>query len=62
MNACVRWRWAVIVLTVAIFVGSLFVFARFVPQQFFPDSTRPELLVDLRLAEGVSHQATEAAV
>ncbi|MER2552433.1 MAG: efflux RND transporter permease subunit, partial [Thauera sp.] len=62
VNACVRWRWGVIVLTVAIFVGSLFVFARFVPQQFFPDSTRPELMVDLRLAEGVSHQATEAAV
>ena len=62
VDACVRWRWVVIVLTVAIFVGSLFVFARFVPQQFFPDSTRPELLVDLRLAEGVSHQATEAAV
>src|SRR5690606_27134866 len=62
VNACVRFRWVVIVLTVAIFVGSLFVFARFVPQQFFPDSTRPELLVDLRLAEGVSHQATEAAV
>ena len=57
-----RWRWVVIVLTAAIFVGSLFVFARFVPQQFFPDSTRPELLVDLRLAEGVSHHATEAAV
>ena len=49
---CVRWRWGVILLTVAIFVGALFVFARFVPQQFFPDSTRPELLVDLRLAEG----------
>ncbi|MGD9871363.1 MAG: efflux RND transporter permease subunit [Thauera sp.] len=62
VNACVRLRWVVIVLTVAIFAGSLFVFARFVPQQFFPDSTRPELLVDLRLAEGVSHQATEAAV
>lgn len=62
VNACVRLRWVVIVLTVAIFAGSLFVFARFVPQQFFPDSTRPELLVNLRLAEGVSHQATEAAV
>ena len=62
VNACVRFRWTVIALTVAIFVGSLFVFARFVPQQFFPDSTRPELLVDLRLSEGVSHQATEAAV
>jgi multidrug efflux pump len=38
------------------------VFARAVPQQFFPDSTRPELLIDLRLTEGASHQATEAAV
>ena len=62
VNACVRWRWGVILLTVAIFVGALFVFARFVPQQFFPDSTRPELLVDLRLAEGASHHATEVAV
>ncbi len=62
VNACVEFRWTVIVLTVAIFAASLFVFARFVPQQFFPDSTRPELLVDLRLAEGVSHQATEVAV
>ncbi len=62
VNACVRFRWTVIALTVAIFVGSLLVFVRFVPQQFFPDSTRPELLVDLHLAEGASHHATEAAV
>ena len=62
VDACVRLRWVVIVLTVAIFAASLFAFGRFVPQQFFPDSTRPELLVDLRMAEGVSHQATEAAV
>ena len=27
---------------------------RFVPQQFFPDSTRPELMVDMELAEGAS--------
>ena len=59
---CVLHRWIVIALTVAAFVGSLVVFGRFVPQQFFPDSTRPELLVDLRLAEGVSHHATEQAV
>ena len=62
VQACVAHRWVVIALTVAIFAASLFVFVRFVPQQFFPDSTRPELLVDLRLAEGVSHQATERAV
>ncbi|HJV25090.1 MAG TPA: efflux RND transporter permease subunit [Aromatoleum sp.] len=62
VDASVAHRWRVITLTVAIFVGSLFVFARFVPQQFFPDSTRPELLIDLRLAEGASHDATERAV
>ena len=33
---------------------------RFVPQQFFPDSARPELMVDLELAEGSSLRATEA--
>jgi multidrug efflux pump len=62
VNGCVRHRWIVIMLTLAIFAGSLAVFARFVPQQFFPDSTRPELLVDLRLADGVSHHATQSAV
>lgn len=62
VEACVAHRWRVIALTLAIFAGSLFVFARYVPQQFFPDSTRPELLVDLRLAEGSSHHATESAV
>jgi multidrug efflux pump len=35
---------------------------RFVPQQFFPSSTRLELMVDLELAEGSSLHATEAAV
>jgi multidrug efflux pump len=59
---CVAHRWLVIAATLAIFVASLVVFARFVPQQFFPDSTRPELLVDLRLAEGASHAATARAV
>ncbi len=62
VNACVARRWVVISVTLALFAASLVVFGRFVPQQFFPDSTRPELLVDLRLAEGASHQATEREV
>ena len=62
VDGCVRHRWWVIVITLALFVASLVVFARFVPQQFFPDSTRPELIVDVRLAEGASHHATERAV
>jgi multidrug efflux pump len=58
---CVRFRKTVILITVAAFTLSVFGFG-FVQQQFFPDSTRPELLVDLRLAEGSSIAATEAQV
>ncbi|WP_054912879.1 efflux RND transporter permease subunit [Pseudomonas sp. NBRC 111127] len=50
---CVRRRKTVILLTIAAFIGSLLLF-RFVPQQFFPASGRPELMVDLKLAEGAS--------
>ncbi|MGH8082323.1 MAG: efflux RND transporter permease subunit, partial [Lysobacter sp.] len=58
---CVRRRWLVIGITVAAFIGSIFLF-RFVPQQFFPDSVRPELMVDMELAEGSSlRQTTEQA-
>jgi multidrug efflux pump len=43
----------VIAVTVVVFIASLALF-RFVPQQFFPDSTRLELMVDMELAEGAS--------
>jgi multidrug efflux pump len=56
---CVRFRKTVIVVTVAAFVVAILMF-RFVPQQFFPSSTRLELMVDLELAEGSSLHATEA--
>jgi len=58
---CVDHRWIVIGATVAIFLVSVFAF-RFVQQQFFPAASRPELIVDLRLAEGSSVTATEAQV
>ncbi|WP_064747182.1 efflux RND transporter permease subunit [Lysobacter antibioticus] len=54
---CVRRRWLVIAITIAAFIGSIFMF-RFVPQQFFPDSVRPELMVDMELAEGSSLRRT----
>ena len=56
---CVDHRRTVIAGTVAAFVASVLLF-RFVPQQFFPDSVRPELMVDLELAEGSSLKATAA--
>src|SRR5258706_4926150 len=58
---CVDHRWIVIGATAATFVVAVFAF-RFVQQQFFPAASRPELIVDLRLAEGASLPATEAQV
>ena len=55
---CVEHRWKTIVFTAAAFVLSVFSF-RFIPQQFFPDSTRLELMVQLWLPEGSSYAATE---
>ncbi len=55
----VQHRKTVIAATLVAFVGALALF-RLVPQQFFPSSSRPELLVDLRLAEGSSFAATLA--
>lgn len=59
LEACLRHRWLVIGITGLAFVASLALF-RFVPQQFFPDSVRPELMVDLELAEGSSLRATDS--
>jgi multidrug efflux pump len=58
---CVRWRKSVLVITFAIFVVAVMGFG-LVQQQFFPSSSRPELIVDLRLPEGASFAATEQAV
>ena len=58
---CITWRKSVIVITVALFAFSIFGF-KFVQQQFFPSSTRTEILVDLKLPEGASYWATEREV
>ncbi|MAC15900.1 MAG: multidrug transporter AcrB [Alcanivorax sp.] len=55
---CVRYRKTVIGLTVGIFVFSLLLFS-LVPQQFFPSSSRLELMVDMKLEEGASLTATQ---
>jgi multidrug efflux pump len=56
---CVNWRKTVIVMTVGLFVLGGYSF-KFIEQQFFPDSSRPEMMVDLWLPEGSSFAATEA--
>ncbi len=54
-------RWLVIGATAALFLLSIVGF-RFVEQQFFPASTRLELMVDLKLPEGSSLAATATEV
>ncbi len=58
---CVSHRRLVIAATLLLFVASIVGF-RFVQQQFFPDSTRPELMVDMKLTEGSSLEATAVQV
>jgi len=55
---CVEWRKTVIAVTVASLALGIVGF-RFVEQQFFPDSIRLELVVNLWLPEGSSIEATE---
>ena len=59
VDACVRHRWITILATLAIFVAGLAGMSR-VQQQFFPDSSRPEILVDLWLPEGTTVHESEA--
>lgn len=58
---CVRYRKTVIMMTLFAFILSVIGFAK-VQQQFFPDSTRLEIVVDLRLTEGASYYATNTEV
>jgi len=59
VTACVRHRKTIITITLALFVLSIIGFGK-VQQQFFPDSTRLELIVDLRMTEGASYVSTDA--
>jgi multidrug efflux pump subunit AcrB len=59
LQGAIRMKWLTIGLTLAAFVASLFLL-RFVPQQFFPASDRPELTVDMTLRQNASIYAAEA--
>jgi multidrug efflux pump subunit AcrB len=56
--AAMRGKWITIAVTLVIFAGAIYAY-RFVGQQFFPASDRPELLVDLTLPQSASIFASE---
>ncbi len=58
---CVEHPKSILTGTLMAFGIALFGFTT-VQQQFFPQSARPELMINLRLAEGASFAATEAEV
>jgi multidrug efflux pump len=59
VNWCVKYRWTTIGATLLIFALGIVGMGK-VQQQFFPDSSRPEILVDLWFPEGTSFAANEA--
>ncbi|WP_210014760.1 efflux RND transporter permease subunit [Pseudomonas palmensis] len=58
---CMRHRWITIIGTVVLFALAVFSM-RFVQNQFFPSSDRPEILVDLNLPQNASIDETRKAV
>jgi len=58
LEGAIRAKWLTIGATLGAFVVAIFL-VRFVPQQFFPASDRPELTVDLTLRQNASIRATE---
>jgi multidrug efflux pump subunit AcrB len=61
LDKSLRHKWTVMGATVGLFVCAM-IGMRLVPQQFFPKSDRPELLIDLTLEKGASINATKAVV
>ncbi|WP_394781557.1 efflux RND transporter permease subunit [Undibacterium sp.] len=61
VNWCVEWRKTTIAITLMVFGLGVYGF-KFIEQQFFPDSARPELMVEMWLPEGSAFKANEAQV
>ena len=59
VNWCVKHRWVTIGATVLLFALGIVGMGK-VQQQFFPDSSRPEIMVDIWSPEGTSFAANEA--
>jgi len=58
VNWCVQYRWITIGSTVLLFALGIVGMGK-VQQQFFPDSSRPEIMLDIWFPEGTSFAANE---
>ncbi|MGB9989726.1 efflux RND transporter permease subunit [Massilia sp. SM-13] len=58
---CVEFRKTTIALTMLVFALGIYGF-NFIEKQFFPDSSRPELMVEMWSPEGTAFKANEAQV
>ncbi|MBC7609768.1 MAG: efflux RND transporter permease subunit [Polaromonas sp.] len=58
VNWCVQYRWITIGTTILIFALGIVGMGK-VQQQFFPDSSRPEIMLDIWFPEGTSFAANE---
>ncbi|MGQ2979676.1 MAG: efflux RND transporter permease subunit [Polaromonas sp.] len=58
VNWCVEYRWITIGATILFFALGIVGMGK-VQQQFFPDSSRPEIMVDIWFPEGTSFAANE---
>jgi multidrug efflux pump subunit AcrB len=61
LDLAMRFRWLTILLTILAFALSVFGM-RFVQQQFFPNSDRPELIVDWSLPQNASIAETQSQI
>jgi multidrug efflux pump subunit AcrB len=60
LESCIRFRWIVIVVVYALLALSLYGFG-FLPESFFPNSNRPQFMVDVWMPQGTHIRDTEAA-
>ncbi|MCF7960694.1 MAG: efflux RND transporter permease subunit [Pirellula sp.] len=58
LKMALRFRWAVVILSIALFVWSLYGFTK-VDQSFFPPATRPQFMVDCFLPAGTHIRESE---
>jgi multidrug efflux pump subunit AcrB len=57
VRTCIRHRWVTLALVLGAFATSVYGF-RYVDNSFFPDSTRPQFMLDMWMPQGINIQDT----